>query len=463
MAPADDPLGRLTAGYSPARSAVILALTLAGLAVVAWRHVADVEHRDALAWIWAALSLLMAVIQLLAWLDRPKRVTAAEALALDLLRVTVNVPVYNEDPEALRLVALALARQTRPPQRVEFVDDGSDQFGYEDMRAYLAGVAAEYPATEWRWIRTERGPESGKRAAQAVTIRGDDRADIIATIDSDTILDPRAIAEGLKPFADPRVQSVAAVLLVFNARRNLLTALTDIWLAVYQLGIRAAWSSLGWVMVNSGGLAFYRAQLVRDALPAYLGETFAGRRVSFSDDAMLTFFAALRGRTVQQPTCFAFTIMPERLGHHVRQVLRWMRGNVIRSFWRFRYLSPARPGWWLSYLAWAEFTVTTALMTAIAVPAVLLAVHHPGALSGALLPSLPLMAGLSYLVSLRAMLLRRGDQPPALRLAAYACSPLITLWSMTVLRGLRLWAIATCVHSGWGTRGKVEVTVNGGS
>jgi hyaluronan synthase len=460
VASADDPLGRLTAGYSPARSAVILALTLAGLAAVGWRHAVDVEHHDALAWTWAALSLLMGVIQLLAWLDRPKRVTAAEALALDLLRVTVNVPVYNEDPEALKLVALALARQTRPAQRVEFVDDGSDQFGYGDVRAGLARLSLEHPATEWLWIRTERGPESGKRAAQAVTIRGDGRADIFATIDSDTILDPCAIEEGLKPFADTRVQSVAAVLLVFNARRNLLTALTDIWLAVYQLGIRAAWSRLGRVMVNSGGLAFYRAQLVRDALPAYLGETFAGRRVSYSDDAMLTFFAALRGRTVQQPTCFAFTIMPERPGHHIRQCLRWMRGNVIRSFWRFRYLSPLQPGWWLAWLAWAEFTVTTVLLITVAVPVAVVAVRHPGALPAFTLPDLPVLAGLSYLVSLRAMLVRRADQPTAFRLAAFAGSPLITLWSMTVLRALRLWAIITCTRGGWGTRQKVEVELS---
>lgn len=132
---------------------------------------------------------------------------------------------------------------------------------------------------------------------------------------------------------------------------------------MYQTGIRAAWSRLGCVLVNSGGLALYRAEVVQDALPAYLGETFAGRRVSYSDDAMLTFFAMMKGRTVQQPTSFAFTIMPEKVSHHVRQQLRWMRGNIIRTFWWFRYLSPLRLGWWLGAIAWATFIVTTILMT----------------------------------------------------------------------------------------------------
>jgi len=410
---------------------------------------------DRLGDVWIGLSAILAAIQVLAWADRRKTAAAGPQRELDALRVTVNVPVYNEDPEALRLVALALARQTRPPQRVDFVDDGSDKFGYQDVREDLELLSLQYPATEFRWVRTERGPESGKRSAQAVTFRADPGADIFATIDSDTILDPRAVEEGLRAFADPRVQSVAAMLLVFNARRNLLTALTEIWLCTYQLGVRAAWSRLGCVLVNSGGLAFYRAGVVREALPAYLGETFRGRRVGYSDDAMLTFFAMLRGRTVQQPTCFAFTIMPEKAGHHVRQQLRWMRGNVIRTFWWFRYLSPLRLGWWLAAAAWATFALTTVLLVLVAaVPAA--EGHVPP------VPSPWALAGLSYLVSLRALLVRRGDQSLAARLAAYACAPLITAWSMLVLRALRLWSLLTVAESSWGTRSDVEVTVSGG-
>lgn len=64
-------------------------------------------------------------------------------------------------------------------------------------------------------------------------------------------------------------------------------------------------------------------------------------------------------------------------------------------------------------------------------------------------------------MSLRALLIRRGDQSTLRRLAAFAGPPLITLWSMTALRALRLWALMTCLQSGWGTRQKVEVTLDG--
>lgn len=65
------------------------------------------------------------------------------------------------------------------------------------------------------------------------------------------------------------------------------------------------------------------------------------RPVTFSDDSLLTLYALVRGRVVQQPTAVVFTAMPEELGHHLRQYLRWMRGSSLRSRWRVRYL-PAR-------------------------------------------------------------------------------------------------------------------------
>jgi hyaluronan synthase len=434
----------------------LFVLFLIGVAAWSLLYFRDIS-RDNLAAVWTGLSVVILVQLALAWSEAPVRIRPAQEARLDQLNITVNIPVYNEDPAALLLVAQSMVRQTRPPRRVEFVDDGSDKFDYRNVRTKLAELAWRYPEIEFSWIRTERTERSGKRAAQAVTFVNDGRADIFATIDSDTILDPRAIEEGVKPFANPRVTSVAAVLLTYNSGKNLLTALTEIWLTVYQLGIRSAWSRLGRVMINSGGLAFYRASVVREALPAYLNETFFGRPVRYSDDSMLTFFAMLRGRTVQQPTCFAFTIMPEKISHHVRQQLRWMRGNIVRSFWWFRYLSPFQLGWWLALFAWISFALTTGLLLALFVIAPIADRKLPPT------PSLFFLLVVSYVVGLRCLLIRRSDQSLLVRLAAFACMPLISVWSMTVLRVLRIYSLLTCLKSSWGTRKNVEVTISGGS
>jgi hyaluronan synthase len=442
----EQPLGQLTAALAENRGGVLLALAIAGVALWALRHVQDASQGDALASAWIGLSLLILVTQVLSWLDRPKTVTARQERELDKLRVSVNIPVYNEDPAALRLVAASMLAQTRLPDRVEFVDDGSDQFDYAELSAELARLPWRQCGVEFSWVRTERTPDSGKRTAQAVTFTSDRGADIFATMDSDTVMDPRAVEEGLKPFADRRVMSVAAVLLTYNASRNVFTALTEIWLTAFQLGIRGAWSRLGRVLINSGGLAFYRASVILEALPAYQAETFRGRKVHCSDDSMLTLFALLRGRTVQQPTCFAFTIMPEKISHHVRQQLRWMRGNVIRSVWWFRYLPPLGLAWWLAFTAWASFGVTTALGVWLFIVAPVAGHHLPP------VPSLFFITVVGYVVSVRALMIRRSDQSLPARLIAFAGVPLIAVWSMIVLRSVRIYSIATCQKASWGTR-----------
>lgn len=105
---------------------------------------------------------------------------------------------------------------------------------------------------------------------------------------------PEAIEEMLKPLADPRVQSVFGVVLTANARKNLLTRLTDLWFVTGSWVGRAAASMTGSILVNSGPLAAYRDAMVPD-LASYLNETFSGRGVEFSDDSMLTIFALIRG------------------------------------------------------------------------------------------------------------------------------------------------------------------------
>ena len=61
-------------------------------------------------------------------------------------------------------------------------------------------------------------------------------------------------------------------------------------------------SMAGNVLVNRGTFALYRAPVIRDNLGIYLNEKFLGKQVKYSDDSLLTLFALMRGRTVQQLT-----------------------------------------------------------------------------------------------------------------------------------------------------------------
>lgn len=408
-----------------------------------WAH----GHGHRYAALYAALYAMLLWQLGAAYLDRPVSVTAAEQATLDSLDVAVLVPAYNEDPDALEACLRSMLDQARMPQTIVVVDDGSAD-PYPRVRAWFFRAAANAGARPV-WIRQ---PNAGKRHAQAAAVNATPTADVYWTVDSDTISDPHALDELLKPLTDRRVQSVAGIVMAANVHRSFLTRFTDLWLVSGQLTDRASLSVLGSVWVNSGPIAVYRAEVIRDNLDAYLGETFAGRPVPFSDDSMLTLFAMLRGRTVQQPSAFAFALMPERAGHFLRMFLRWMRGSFIRSLWRARYLPLTSVAYWLHLARWVTTVLSTTLFVAVVVVAPFRGLSWE--MVGWLV-AVPVAVG--YAQTLRYMTIRRSDQSTWYQWGTWLLAPVAVGWAMVVLRAVRWYGAVTCWRTGWGTRKTVEV------
>ena len=384
--------------------------------------------------------------------DRRKEPSAPEQRALDGLRVVALVPAYNEDESALRDCLASLVRQSRRLDAICVTDDGSTTGDYGSVRPWFEAACAERGITA-HWIRQENG---GKRRAQVAGVHRERTADVYLTVDSDTILDPEAVAQGLRPFADASVQSVAGVVLTANYRTNVLTRLQELWFTTMQLVGRGALSRMGAVQVNCGGLALYRAPVVLDNLDVYVSETCMGRPMHASDDSLLTLFALRRGRAVQQVTAFAFTLMPTTFSHYRRQQLRWLRGSTVRSAWRLRYLPTGRFAFWHHLARWAQYGAVTALFVALAVSGALF--------SGPLLLwSLAVVASVQLVLATPYLTLRRNDQSTLERLVVFATAPLLGVWQLTVMRVLRWYAMLTFprVAAGWGTRGRVEVAALG--
>jgi hyaluronan synthase len=400
------------------------------------------HHSSRLAVVWAVTFLLLAAQTVMYHLERPRRTTPRARRQLDALHVAVLLPVYNEDPGYLRLGLESFLAQTRRPTSVHVVDDGSTTGDYRLLRAWwLRAAAAAGITTTW-----QRTPNGGKRHAQAAAVRVSPEADVYVTVDSDSCLAPNALEEILLPFAKARVQSVAGIVLATNHRRNLLTRVTDLWFVTGQLTDRSALSATGAVLVNSGPLAAYRAPAVRDNLDSYLGETFLGRPVMFSDDSLLTLYALLRGQVVQQPTAVVFTALPERASHFLRMYMRWMRGSTIRSVWRFRYLPLTGWAYWAHLLRWFQVALSTAVLgwLLIVEPAVY------GRTPPASFLVVPFLIG--WAQALRYLSVARSDERLHGRLATWLLMPLAVVGSWTVLRAARWYGMVTCARTGWGTR-----------
>ncbi|MEU1124155.1 glycosyltransferase [Streptomyces sp. NPDC005899] len=392
------------------------------------------------------------------WLERPRKAAPAAAAGLDRLTVTVQVPVYNEDPSALRACLHSVLEQSRQVTRIRVVDDGSAHpdgtpMTYDDIHTELMERAAALGITA-TWDRT---PNRGKRWAQMHVLTHDD-ADIFVTLDSDSVLDVDAIAEGLKPFTDAKVQSVAGQVLVLNHDANPLTRLICLLYLPFTRGLRSAQSVLRRVTINSGTLAFYRADVVRAAAGVYEREQFCGRPMQMNDDSMLTFYALLAGDTVHQPSSLVFTLAPERWQHYLNQQMRWMRGTTVRHLWWLRYMPLGSIVFWTTVTEYLHLVLGLAITTAVLLHPDLH--EHLGTVA-----TLGILIGtaMSYLMALRLFTVSRTDMTSRQTLLLYAAAPLAALWRILILRPMYLYAMLTCRRvNRWGTRDAVEVNLNSG-
>lgn len=396
-----------------------------------------------------AVGTILVVKLLLSIPVRRRRPTRQEPAPAGL-NVAAVITVYNEDPRVLHACLDSLIGQTRLPDSVVVIDDGSSVPDGAD----LAEMCAPYFRALGVRFDVVRFPVNrGKRTGLAVGFLRQRDADVYLCVDSDTVLARDAVETALRPFADPRVMCVTGLVLALNRSVNLLTRLIDMRYVNAFLGERVAYSRLGSVLCACGSLALYRGPVVREALPDFLSQTWLGVPATAGDDRRLTFYCLMRGRAVIQPRAVAWTAVPERLTHYLRQQARWTK-SFIREGLLMVATSPRRPCWWLNVVelvTWVAFT--SALLVAVTVLA--LQPHWWTVAAG----YLGYLCGAAWLRSLHYLRAAPGV-PPLDRCLTFAAAPLYALMNLALLIPLRLWALATMRDASWGTRATVEVAMS---
>ncbi|MDQ1372995.1 MAG: hyaluronan synthase [Actinomycetota bacterium] len=360
--------------------------------------------------------------------------------------VAAIVPVYNEDPSAFRRCLDSLLAQSHALSEIWVIDDGSSSPVCLNI---ARDMLRDVPGARVRAFRHNRG----KREAQAFAFKRS-QVEVFCTIDSDTVLDPRAVEEGLKPFANEKIMAVTGNVRALNHRKNLLTKLIDLRYANAFLYERAAYSMLGSVLCACGSLSFWRAEVIKDNLDDFVNQTFLGIPVQYGDDRRLTNYALQRGKVVVQDSSVAFTVVPERMQHFVRQQLRWNKSFFRETLWVLRNFSAKRWVWWLSLAEiamWATFS-TGIVMATLVTPLL------TGRL--ALLYYLSYLAVMSYARSVRYF--GASETSWGYQLYVFLLSPVYAVLHVGLLIPLRLWALLTLRQRGWGTRATVEVALTSG-
>lgn len=431
--------------FGPAREILVWVLVVAGLATLG-RHLWRVPNLHPFDIGIIVMSAWMAGHLILAARSRPWVTTLAQEEWLSDQRTTVVIAHYNEDPLLLAKCLESLSLQTRLPDAVWVIDDGSNSSEAHDA----ARQWAERQSFETYVERLE--VNVGKRHAQRRPF-GDDPADIIVTVDSDSVLDPDALAEGLKPFADPAIHAVSGSIVGLNWRRNLLTRVLDIEFVNSFVVGRAAMNRFRSMTVTCGVLALYRGRVVRQYLDAYVHQKFLGSVVRAGDDRDLTQFAMIEGRTVHQESAVAYTALPERVGHLVRQRFRWASSLYRGVVWSFVHLPPSHPGYWVLSLQ-AVVVVISAVVWAwllLYEPIVNSSIHY---------------ADFGYLMllscgrSLRYLGAQRRNQTTRERWGNFLLAPLVAVLYMLVLTPVLYAGVVGVRERTWWTRRKVEVLLD---
>jgi hyaluronan synthase len=416
---------------------VAFLFAVVGAAAAAW-----FSWRGAPSWsiYGIAVSVLLGAKLLLSLLPPPRWEPAPEGK-----RVCVVVPIFNEDPEILARCLASIDAQTYQPTHVRIIDDGSS-----------APEAHNY-AIQWAMDRANARVifqhNAGKREAMGQAFRElGEQVDLFVCVDSDTVLEPEAIREGLAPFSDPRTAAVTGTVVALNQDRGLLPGLLDLRYVNAFLYERAAYSRLGSVLCVCGSLAIWRADIVRAHLDDFLGQQFLGEPCSYGDDRHLTNLSLLHGRVVLAHKAIARTAVPEKGGHLIRQQVRWGRSFFRESLWALRNLGPKRAAWWLSALesvSWAGFTVGM-MLSLFVLPAISGQAHWLDYLGWVFL------AG--YGRSVHVFSVRRTSWARWRQAAIFLLAPAYGMIHVLVLLPLRLYSLATLRATSWGTRsGGVEV------
>lgn len=261
-----------------------------------------------------------------------------EAVPLD---VELLVPAYNEARVLEATVRSALASD-HARLRVVIIDDGST----DGTGALAAQLAAEHDRVE-----AILQPANGGKAAALQAAVAASRADVLVTVDADTVVAPTAVRALAARLLDPRVDAVAGNVKVGNRDRPL-----------------TRWQHVEYVTALH---IDRRALDVLDCITTVPGAAGAWRRSSVvraggwssdtrTEDTDLTLAMLRQGaHIVFEPRAEAFTEAPGTLGDLIRQRARWMFGYLqCLAKHRAAFFRPTVLGWFgMPNLFYAHFAV----------------------------------------------------------------------------------------------------------
>ena len=244
----------------------------------------------------------------------------------------VVIPAYNEGSHVYDTVKSVIACDYDPKKlHLIVVDDGST----DDTRRWIEKAVAEFPQ-QVRAIYKVRN--AGKKHALCDAFRSSS-AEIIVSIDSDSVIEKDGITKIVMPFKDKKIGSVAGNIRVNNTADGFIPQMMDTVLVFCYEFIRSSQSRFGTVMCAAGAFSAYRREAVMPVLDDWLEQRFLGAYTTIGEDRALTsLLLRSEWNVVFQSTALAYTKMPSKYTKVCQMMLRWMRGDIRENIQMFPYV-----------------------------------------------------------------------------------------------------------------------------
>jgi hyaluronan synthase len=247
--------------------------------------------------------------------------------------VAIVMPAFNEEAAIGRSLR-SLVTLDYPADQLEIVavNDGSTDGTLEEIEA----VAEE---SHGRVRVLDLGVNRGKRAAMAAGIRAT-ASEIVAFVDSDSMLEPDALRKIVQGFADRQVGAICGHADVLNLRETWLTKMQAVRYFVAFKVVKAAESVFNAVTCCSGCFSAYRRTAIAPHVDWWEHQRFLGRPSTFGDDRSLTNCVLRDWKVRYESRAVSHTIVPTEFRQFMTQQLRWKRSwtreslIVARFIWR---------------------------------------------------------------------------------------------------------------------------------
>jgi cellulose synthase/poly-beta-1,6-N-acetylglucosamine synthase-like glycosyltransferase len=281
-----------------------------------------------------------------------RRITAARGAPNDGARSTLAVIVAaHNEATVLPATIAALLAQDDPADEILIADDGSTdatadlliaQFGLTAPDLDQASAPVLVDATKIIWLRLRRGGKA--RALNAAVVAT--AADIVLTVDADTVLDRQAIRAVRQAFSnEPELAGITGVITPI-CRRSISGRVLQ-WFQTYEyirnfLG-RYAWMRVDCLQLISGAFAGFRRRAVIDVGgfdDACLVEDYelVHRMYRYAGERRLVWRFRVLG------DAHARTEAPGSIPALLRQRRRWFGGFLQTQWWYRAMVGDRRMG-----------------------------------------------------------------------------------------------------------------------